>query len=442
MLQRLPRMIAVRAVMGMLLFASAAPALAATPTCDRACLTGLIDQYVDALVAQDPRRLALASQVRFTEDSQELPLGEGLWKTKLTKGGFRQDYLDLRAQVAATHVELREGSQPVLLSVVLQVEDRRLTGIETLVQRITPQSRFQPTELGKPLPRINDPVPADQQQSRDGMIRTALTYTEGIRIGSFVNAPTPFGPQAYRIENGMFMAGAGCPRAQCPDILTQRIIPHPDTIASVAAVDEENGVVLLWMSFGDTNSYGPGNALVTLEAFKVWGGQIHVVHAFFRTLPVTTQRNWPSLDADNVPAPGSIEARLRRMEDEQAIARVLLEYGRTLDARDFAAYSALFAADGQWIGALGTFKGPAEIKTAMERIFAGATDIPKGSNFHAMSNFDITVQGERALAKSVFVFYIMDGNKPVAEVAGRYEDVLVRIGGVWKFLTRTALPPG
>jgi hypothetical protein len=42
----------------------------------------------------------------------------------------------------------------------------------------------------------------------------------------------------------------------------------------------------------------------------------------------------------------------------------------------------------------------------------------------------------------VFVFYIMDGNKPVAEVAGRYEDVLVRIGGVWKFLTRTALPPG
>jgi uncharacterized protein (TIGR02246 family) len=148
------------------------------------------------------------------------------------------------------------------------------------------------------------------------------------------------------------------------------------------------------------------------------------------------------MSADNVPAPGSIEARLRRMEDEQAIARLLLEYGRTLDARDFAAYSALFAADGQWIGAMGTFKGPAEIKTNMERIFAGATDIPKGSNFHAMSNFDITVQGDRATAKSVFVFYTMDGNKPVAEVAGRYEDVLVRIGGVWKFLTRTALPPG
>src|SRR5690606_15969766 len=123
-----------------------------------------------------------------------------------------------------------------------------------------------------PLAHMDDPVPADRRQTRDSMIRTALTYTEGLRIGSFVNAPVPFGPEAYRIENGMFMAGAGCPRENCPDILTQRIIPHPDIIASVAAVDEENGVVLLWMNFGDTGSYGEGNALVTLEAFKVWGG--------------------------------------------------------------------------------------------------------------------------------------------------------------------------
>jgi len=296
--------------------------------------------------------------------------------------------------------------------------------------------------LGTPLTRMYDPVPADRRQSRDAMIRTALTYTEGLRIGSFVNAPTPFGPEAYRIENGMFMAGRGCPRESCPDILTQRIIPHPDIIASVAAVDEEHGVVLLWMNFGDTGSYGEGNALVTLEAFKVQDGQLQVVHAFFRTLPATTQRNWPTLDAVNLPAPASIEARLRRMEDESAIQRLLLEYGRTLDARDFAAYSALFAAEGQWKGAMGTFKGPKEIRESMERIFAAATDIPRGSNFHVMSNFIIEVQGNRATAKSMFVFYRMDGSKPLAEVAGRYEDVLVRVGGVWKFLERNALPPG
>jgi hypothetical protein len=64
----------------------------------------------------------------------------------------------------------------------------------------------------------------------------------------------------------------------------------------VAAVDEEEGVVLLWMNFGDTNSYGPGNALITFEAFKVWGGEIHAINAFFRTQPKETQRGWPSAE--------------------------------------------------------------------------------------------------------------------------------------------------
>lgn len=136
------------------------------------------------------------------------------------------------------------------------------------------------------------------------------------------------------------------------------------------------------------------------------------------------------------------EARLRRVEDEGAIERLLLEYGRTLDARDFAAYSALFAPEGEWKGAMGTYKGAQQIRTEMERIFASATDIPKGQNFHAMSNFRITVQGDRATASSNFVFYTMEGSKPVASVAGRYEDVLVRVAGAWKFLQRTALPPG
>jgi uncharacterized protein (TIGR02246 family) len=138
----------------------------------------------------------------------------------------------------------------------------------------------------------------------------------------------------------------------------------------------------------------------------------------------------------------NLEARLRRMEDEEAIENLLLEYGRTLDARDFAAYAALFAAEGEWKGAMGSYKGPKEIQTQMERIFAGATDIPKGQNFHAMSNFRITVQGDRATATSNFVFYTMEGSKPVPAVAGRYEDVLVRVGGAWKFLQRNALPPG
>jgi hypothetical protein len=270
--------------------------IASAADCDRACLGGMITRYLDAMVAHDASKLPLAANVRFTEDSKDLKLGEGLWKTVTAKGTFRQDYLDVHKQIAVAHVQLMEDKIPVLYSVLLYLKDRKITGIETLVQRIMPDSKFQPTELGKPLPGMNDPVPAGKRESRAAMIRTALTYTEGLRIGSFTDAPTPFAREAYRIENGFFVVGAGCPRKDCSGMYTQKIMKHPDVKASVAAVDEDNGVVVLWMNFGDTNSYGPGNALVTFEAFKVWGNEIHVVNAFFRTLPVATQRNWPGSD--------------------------------------------------------------------------------------------------------------------------------------------------
>lgn len=271
-------------------------ATAATADCDRACLAGLITQYVDALVAHDPSALPLADTVKFTEDSQALQLGEGLWQTATAKGSFRHDYLDTTRQVAAAHVQIMEGSDQALLSVLLHVQDREITGIETLVQRITPQSRFQPTELGGPIRGMDDPVPAGQRMAREDMIRTALTYTEGLRIGSFTDGGTPFADGMYRVENGVITAGPGCGRADC-GMYAQNIILHPSIIASVAAVDEENGTVLLWMNFGHTgDSYGEGNALVTFEAFKVWGGQIHSINAFFKGLPVATARFWPTAD--------------------------------------------------------------------------------------------------------------------------------------------------
>ena len=183
-----------------------------------------------------------------------------------------------------------------IYSLLLHVKDRRIAGIETLVQRITPEGRFQPTELGKPVKGMNDPVPAGKKQSRESMIRTALTYTEGLRIGSFIDGGTPFAPETYRVENGVITAGGGCGRDDC-GMYAQNLLLHPSIVASVAAVDEDNGVVVLWMNFGHTGpSYGEGNSLVTFEAFKVWGGQIHSINAFFKGMPIATSRFWPSSD--------------------------------------------------------------------------------------------------------------------------------------------------
>jgi hypothetical protein len=264
--------------------------------CTRYCLQHLVTVYVDALLAHDPTKMPLAPNVRFTEDSHELKLGEGLWQTVTAKGGFRQDYVDQRSQIVGSHMVLLEGSTQVLYSVILHVSDRKISGIETLVSRVPANSKTKPAHLDKPLPLMNDPVPASKRMSRAEMIKTALRYTEGLKMGSFVKADVPFAPEAYRYENGIKYAGEGCTTTSTCDIKTQTIMLHSDIKPSVAIVDEEAGIVVLWMNFGDTHSYGPGRALVTFEAFKIYDGTIHAINAFFPYLPKETERGWPDND--------------------------------------------------------------------------------------------------------------------------------------------------
>src|SRR5262245_60173457 len=85
---------------------AATSSVATAADCDRACLKAMITKYVDAMVAHKPDSLPLAANVRFTEDSKDLKLGEGLWKDITRAGTFRQDYLDLKKQIAASHVEV------------------------------------------------------------------------------------------------------------------------------------------------------------------------------------------------------------------------------------------------------------------------------------------------------------------------------------------------
>lgn len=270
---------------------------AAAADCDRPCMSALLTTYIDALAAKDPSKLPLAApEVKFTEQGKAIKLGEGLWKTATGKGTFRHEYLDLKKQVAAAHVVMLEGTVQVLYSVLLHIKDKKINGIETLVQRTSSEGRFRPTELGKPVKGMDDPVPAGKKMKRADMVKIALTYPEGLRVGSFTDGGTPFAAETYRVENGVITAGGGCGRADC-GMYAQNITVHPSIIASVAAVDEENGTVLLWMNFGHAGtSYGEGNSLVTYEAFKVWGGEIHSILAFFLGLPISTARFWPSSD--------------------------------------------------------------------------------------------------------------------------------------------------
>jgi uncharacterized protein (TIGR02246 family) len=132
----------------------------------------------------------------------------------------------------------------------------------------------------------------------------------------------------------------------------------------------------------------------------------------------------------------SAETRLQRLVDKEEIQNVLLEYGRSLDARDFTAYSNLFAADGEWVGGFGSVKGPASIKAFMEKNMG--TGENRTHNYHLMSNFVITVNGDTATAWSRWSFIQPQERGAMIAQAGRYDDTFVRENGAWKFKKRVA----
>jgi uncharacterized protein (TIGR02246 family) len=133
---------------------------------------------------------------------------------------------------------------------------------------------------------------------------------------------------------------------------------------------------------------------------------------------------------------GSVEARLKQLEDNELITQLLIDYGRHLDSRDLAAYASLFATDGEWVGGFGTVKGRTEIKSFMEKSLG--TGPNRNNSFHIMSNFAITVKGDTATAWSRWTFVTPGANGATIAQAGRYDDTFVRETGAWKFKKRVA----
>lgn len=276
-----------------LLALTAAIPTAKAADCDRECLRGAITQYLNAMVAHKPGALAVSDKLKFTENTLAMKLGEGLWKNASGIGTYRQDILDVRQGVAASQVIVEESGMPVMLVLRLKVADKKITEAETQVTRTRADGAlFNIGNIKVVSPAMNVTPQRAQLNSREDAIKIAEFYPAGLKIGSFVEVNAPFAPDAYRIENGMITAGAGCSRAGCENIKTQTIMKHPAITTRVAAVDEELGIVLLRMNFGDTGSYGPGNALIVWEAFKVYGGQIHAVEAFMRVMPASAGSGW------------------------------------------------------------------------------------------------------------------------------------------------------
>ncbi|MEJ2109410.1 MAG: hypothetical protein P8Z37_05755 [Acidobacteriota bacterium] len=125
------------------------------------------------------------------------------------------------------------------------------------------------------------------------MIRIALTYPEGLRIGSFVKADSPMKPDAYRYENGNLMAGPGCTFFEGCDVMkTQRIPTLSEITQRVIAVDEELGVVAVRMNFGSGSVFSGDGVLDVWHSFKIYNDQMHAAEAYCEIVPAGKKSGW------------------------------------------------------------------------------------------------------------------------------------------------------
>jgi uncharacterized protein (TIGR02246 family) len=147
---------------------------------------------------------------------------------------------------------------------------------------------------------------------------------------------------------------------------------------------------------------------------------------------------WSYAQERRATKPPSVEQRLQRMEDLDAIRELLVAYGRSFDARDFVTYSNLFAKDGVWIGGAAgaqSYQGPSAIREMVEKGYP-PTVFP--GSYHIMSNFAIELTGaDTAKVWSRWTFVVSGVHQePVIFRGGFYDDELVREEGRWKFKRR------
>ena len=300
--RRTSKLFALLALLAACLAVSAAPASA--KSCDRACLGGLVTQYLTAMVAHNPSALPVTKDVRFTENGKVMKLGEGFWRTASGLGAYRQDVLDVPDHSAGTQAVLTDdGDKPVLFALRLKERGGKISQIETMV---VPHDKdaliFDPAGYQQGNEAMALVPSASQIDSRADAVKIAMKYPEGLKIGSFVKADTPFAPDAYRIENGIHTAGPGCKMKGCDDIKGQDIITHPEVRVRFAAYDDHLGIVLLYLDFGQTSRYGQGRKLITFEAFKIYGGQIRAVNAILRLTSVEATSGWGPETAPSAPS--------------------------------------------------------------------------------------------------------------------------------------------
>ncbi len=148
----------------------------ARPTaCDRACLSGIADAFLDALVSRQAARAPLGRRPKVTENAVDEAPGKGLWRS-LDATPSRLLVADpVSGQVASFGTVRRQGRLAAMM-LRLKVVARRVTEVEMLVGGGTDGPYAAAANLLHPDVLYDAPVPASRRSSRQELVRVANSY--------------------------------------------------------------------------------------------------------------------------------------------------------------------------------------------------------------------------------------------------------------------------
>ncbi len=288
--------------------------------CNRACLEGYVDRYMDAMLAHKVSDDLFAREVKFTENGVRLPLGsEGLWFRMSGKGTYKFYVPDVETQQIAYFGTAREKEREETLTVAivlrLKVVDGHITEAEQLVirpeggltssggQAPRPVSTGERVEkMGSPNPIFLQAIPEAKRPSREELIRTANYYFSGLQRNDG-KGYYPFTDDCDRYENGNHatnvpMRNPATGQTEVMSCRKQFEVALKNTVSRVrdrrfVAVDRERGIVFAFAFFDHEQinwTWQLG------ELFRIEDGRIRRIEAIFDRARYGTSSGWSTYE--------------------------------------------------------------------------------------------------------------------------------------------------
>ena len=268
--------------------------------CNRDCLIEVTESYLSAMVARDPAKAPVTPDVRVTQNTRPMALGQGLWESIKGVRGYKLFVTDPMAGQVALYTVVDGAERPGLLTLRMKVAGRRITEIESVYVGIGQTGFGSVDNLVTVDPVWTAVLPPAQRRPRAEMIDIANRYFETLEKNLVDHVP--FTANCLRVENGMTTAG----RAGAPGLAglgCRENVNHPmwNYITQITprrhlVVDEERGLVSGMYMFrhgGTEPTYTlPGGevvkhseamlrrqAVVISELFRIEDGRIRRIEA-------------------------------------------------------------------------------------------------------------------------------------------------------------------